>query len=299
MPLLSFELSNFSTVPTRLAPVPMLHSRLLEIIIAPAIVAVLLAVLAAVLMVTGRWELSAIPVVLSLIVAHVSWNMYCCERIELECTVAALTKLALEKIFQNWSKTKTPVTENVLRAEMLNDPLLTWSLQDQIRFSQVLLPIVKGALVSSCCHIHVLASLAADGSLQWEWINPSQERVKGMTDRFQNICAVSTAQGALERLERLETPAWRDAVQAALFRYLISNDTRLDLLNSAVHNLQDYERAERVAVLHLAVWKAMCLYSSQEWPRSGWKECKAEQQNSRAMKIIVEGVSPFLEAFES
>jgi hypothetical protein len=308
MPLLSFELSNFSTVPTWLAPVPMLHLRLLEIIIAPASVAVLLAVTAAVLAAIGRSQLSSIPVALSLFAAYVSWDMYCCERIELESTVAALTKLALEKIFQNWSKTKTPVTENVLCVEMLNDPLLTYSLQDIIRFSQVLFPIVKGALVSSFYQTHVLTSLAADGSLQWEWIYPSEERVKGITYRVQSICSVSTAQGALERLERLETPAWRDAVQAALFRYLMSHDTRLDLLDTAVQVLQRCEHAERMAILGLAVWKAMCLlqvpekvnyYSLHEWPRLGWKECKAEQRNSRAMTIISESVSPFLEAFES
>jgi hypothetical protein len=85
------------------------------------------------------------------------------------------------------------------------------------------------------------------------------ERVKGIVHRLKNIYSDSTAKGALERLERLETPAWRDAVQAALFRYMISHDRKLDLLDSAVRDLQRYECAGRMAVLDLAVWKALCL----------------------------------------
>jgi hypothetical protein len=134
------------------------------------------------------------------------------------------------------------------------------------------------------------------------------ERTKGIVHRFKNIYSDSTAKGALERLERLETPAWRDAVQAALFRYLISHDKKLDLLDSAVQELQRYEHSEQMAVLHLAVWKAVCLlqmpekvdyYLAQEWVRSGWKSCKAEQRNSSAMSILLSSVLPFVEASDN
>jgi hypothetical protein len=137
------------------------------------------------------------------------------------------------------------------------------------------------------------------------------ERIKGNTHRDQNIYSVFSAKGSLERLvrqERLETPAWRGAVLAALFRYLISRDQKLDLLDSAVQDLQRYERAERMTVLGWAVWKAVCqmqmtekggYLSALEWARSGWKACKAQQRYARAMTIMSVSVSPFLEAFES
>jgi hypothetical protein len=133
---------------------------------------------------------------------------------------------------------------------------------------------------------------------------------KGIIHRFQNIYSVSPAKGALEWLEWLEPHAWKDAVQPALFRYLISNDMCLDLLNLVMQDLQRYERAERMAVLGLAAWKMeghVPVANSRKggllfvarMTTIGLEILPGPAANSRAMTIIVESISPFLEAIES
>jgi hypothetical protein len=71
--------------------------------------------------------------------------------------------------------------------------------------------------------------------------------------------------------------------------------------------LEKYECMERVDLLHLAVWKGMCILSPppnivfrsvvecQAWLRTGWKILKAEMRESNAMAIIHAHVMPWLE----
>lgn len=113
----------------------------------------------------------------------------------------------------------------------------------------------------------------------------------------------------LHRVDQLGLPAWRDAVQAALFRYAIvaphhTDGAVDDQLGAAVAMLQRYEHQERLALLELAVWKGGCLsqmpavagyHAAQEWLATGWQSEKTMQRQPNAVAIVVGTVRPFLE----
>jgi hypothetical protein len=109
-------------------------------------------------------------------------------------------------------------------------------------------------------------------------------------------------QQALDRLELLGSPAWKDAVRAALFSHLIA-DCPKGLLTKAMHTLVKYEQRERLALLELAIWKDLCLqkmpdsdYSKAvEWMKSGWKTLKQELRNSSAIVTVVSLVRPYIQ----
>lgn len=116
-----------------------------------------------------------------------------------------------------------------------------------------------------------------------------------------------TEHDLIHRTEQLGLSAWKDSAQAAFFRYLTTDsvgDVADDQFCAAVTALSRYEYMERVALLELSVWKAVCLaqmplvadyYAAQHWCQSGWKNLKAVQRKSNAISIIVSTVLPFLE----
>ena len=116
----------------------------------------------------------------------------------------------------------------------------------------------------------------------------------------------------LVRIDCLGLPAWRDAVQASLFRYLSLQDEGNDdnSLQPAYRILNKYEHWERIALLELAVWKAICLvkmpaeactdyYAAKKWLDSGWKTLKSAQRQSNAVDIVLSRVVPFLDRHSS
>ena len=110
----------------------------------------------------------------------------------------------------------------------------------------------------------------------------------------------------LTRIDRLGLPAWRDAVQACLFRYLsLQGEADTNNLQQAHVILNKYEHWEGIALLELAVWKAICLvemppeacgdyYAAKAWLDSGWKILKPAQRQSNAVDIVLSRVVPFL-----
>jgi hypothetical protein len=120
--------------------------------------------------------------------------------------------------------------------------------------------------------------------------------------------------GELAMLDQISHAAWKDSVQAELYRYLVvPNQTDMDmsapeefeLLERPTKKLKTCLQNERLTLLGLAVWKAECIrqvpsvvmdyYTIQQWMSSGWKACKPEQRASNAMPIIVSAVRSFLE----
>jgi serine/threonine protein phosphatase PrpC len=204
MSLLPPGLLNFFTLPVPVAepvvepvvePVQeeFLHPALakLEFLVAPVITLLLAFLLAAKQNPPWEWDMGVIPFALFAIVSHVSWNQYCRQNKRLQCEklriqrenqrenqrtqwekkVVDLTKLALDKILLHWSKTRTPVTENFLKDEIINHhlSLSTWSPHDQCLFVQVEFPIVKALLVSTAFQAQVITSVGVDHTFQWEW----------------------------------------------------------------------------------------------------------------------------------
>jgi len=107
------------------------------------------------------------------------------------------------------------------------------------------------------------------------------------------------------RIDQLGLSAWRDAVQACLFRYLTGTEDTELCLSDAITALRKYEHLERISLLELAVWKATCIvempsctdyYAVTQWFKSGWKIQKEAQRKSGAsISIIMSMVVPFLD----
>jgi hypothetical protein len=111
-----------------------------------------------------------------------------------------------------------------------------------------------------------------------------------------------------KRLKREDSRSLPDNVLASVYRCIMFDAphdlTQYMATDEAAIVLEKYENMERLAVLHLAVWKAECLSqmpavvytlsSAQEWMTKGWKDCKAEHGKSGAMHTIVSLVLPFL-----
>jgi hypothetical protein len=111
--------------------------------------------------------------------------------------------------------------------------------------------------------------------------------------------------------------AWKDTVQADLYRFLSAPSCahrieEFNLTKRACEQVITSLQNERWVQLALAVWKAQCQrqmklptgaadfdYDSMhawldEWKAKGWKAHKQEQRDSAAMDIIVKAVQPFL-----
>ena len=75
-------------------------------------------------------------------------------------------------------------------------------------------------------------------------------------------------------------------------------------VNDVVDLLERFETMERLALLHLAVWKSECLSDHNKelqtymdyanWCRSGWKDRKSVKKRHSAMNTIALCVLPFL-----
>jgi hypothetical protein len=102
-------------------------------------------------------------------------------------------------------------------------------------------------------------------------------------------------------------------VQALLFRYMTANTTNNNAeehLSAAYTKLALYEHRERLVLVELAVYKALCLldmvqhnsttnnldyYKVQQWCASGWKTRKHVHCKSSQAQIVVRSVLPSLE----
>jgi hypothetical protein len=122
---------------------------------------------------------------------------------------------------------------------------------------------------------------------------------------LQRFTALFSGGDTLLVLNQIHSPEWRDLVQAAFYRYLItdSDASTSDLLIQALRKSWSAQHWDGLVTLALAVWKARCLLQMPkdsdykmllQWKTSGWKGCKMDQQESSAIFIVVNSVKPFL-----
>jgi hypothetical protein len=116
------------------------------------------------------------------------------------------------------------------------------------------------------------------------------------------------------RIDELSVRSWQLEVQSHLYPLLlnqhsIDDSETLWQMRSAKAALFKYERREAIALLELAVWKAVCLVNDDDdddqmtkrkgylswkvWSTVGWKESKGALHNTNAVGIIVMAVLPF------
>jgi hypothetical protein len=153
-------------------------------------------------------------------------------------------------------------------------------------------------------------------------------------NRNQLLLDLSCVKRVMQRYARLSLPhlrdkiasihqisdiSWRNAVQASLYRYLMSPIMRASLdsmnepverdetLEEALNAVRSFEYWDHSAILACAVWKAQCLLQMPEsdngggllaqlqWERSGWKTQKPQQRESEAISTILSAVRPFLD----
>lgn len=99
-----------------------------------------------------------------------------------------------------------------------------------------------------------------------------------------------------------------DGVTNKIFRKEIEHELYMILLNNRfdeahpVHNLlsrmevriNECLAQERIALLEVVAWKAMCVVENPSSFGTGWQKCKDEQRESNAIGIIVRSVRPFI-----
>jgi hypothetical protein len=130
-------------------------------------------------------------------------------------------------------------------------------------------------------------------------------KTKKLLERVKDLHS-TRAEGVMARLEKLGCASWRNDVKGSLLSYVLSNaNVQQETLVTVVTKLHDYEYAERLALIKLAVWKAECLKKmpavgddvvmADRWFTVGWKKYKTEQRNASAVVIVVSAVAPFLD----
>jgi hypothetical protein len=119
------------------------------------------------------------------------------------------------------------------------------------------------------------------------------------------------------RADQLGLRAWRADVESKLFWILLNaaNDRGgFQMIPSARALVEKYERRERMALLELAVWKAVCILhpercdiavkrkgylAQQNWARHEWREHKAALRTANEIDIVITCVLPFLRCGKS
>jgi hypothetical protein len=116
------------------------------------------------------------------------------------------------------------------------------------------------------------------------------------------------------RSETLGLQAWRDKIQASIFRCVAYDHLspencapttwkrRYNEAYSLVDQLDSLEQKERLSLLELAVWKALCLVDmpamtvyveAMEWHAYKWQSNKSKYRRSNASAVIVAAVLLF------
>jgi hypothetical protein len=100
------------------------------------------------------------------------------------------------------------------------------------------------------------------------------------------------------RIDQLGLKAWQSEVHDHLYWCLLYQFTNVttanDRMTEAETLLGKFEHLERVSLLELAAWKAVCIatkdngchHSWQEWYDTGWKAAKPETRTAREIGIV-------------
>jgi hypothetical protein len=110
------------------------------------------------------------------------------------------------------------------------------------------------------------------------------------------------------QIESLGLPSWKCAIQAKMFDALFYHSNPLsntDHLNDVKVLLTKYHRMERISLVELAVWKAVCIGTCgtnqghlewAQWTRHGWKRAKNETRQSNEIAVVIAALLPFVES---
>jgi hypothetical protein len=107
------------------------------------------------------------------------------------------------------------------------------------------------------------------------------------------------------QLESVENPADQDAACAALYKYLFANVCEADIAKEAFETtMARCYLKERLNVLELVVWKALCLvqipstvkdlHEWNAWCRGGWKNLKPDVRHASGLAVVMSGIFPFI-----
>jgi hypothetical protein len=148
-------------------------------------------------------------------------------------------------------------------------------------------------------------------------VHALQEDLNKVLMSSHRVCAIYSQPLCrdIAMLDQIVHAAWKRDIQAELYNFMIAPPVivspeafckrrEAELLERPTKKLKTTLQNERLTLLGLAVWKAKCMcqippvtdyHGVQEWLRSDWKTCKAEQLTSNAMDIIVSAVRSFLD----
>jgi hypothetical protein len=109
------------------------------------------------------------------------------------------------------------------------------------------------------------------------------------------------------RIEGLCHQPWRDEMYSLLYRDTFKKrDNNQNYYDTATTKIVEYEHADRIALLELAAWKAVCIlnppnpsilktyHSWKAWESKGWKSIKETVSDANEIGIVVQRVLPFL-----
>lgn len=109
----------------------------------------------------------------------------------------------------------------------------------------------------------------------------------------------------LPQVDALECKSMQAKVHAALFLCILASPSERERSFEVARKLTaTYQHKDKVLLLHLSVWKALCIMNCPEhmtnylawskWGRNGWKGQKEQMRNSAKFVVIIKNVLPFL-----
>jgi hypothetical protein len=173
--------------------------------------------------------------------------------------------------------------------------------------------VVPYAIASSAGDRVHMCDVCEEGFLTQEDVQAhcDSAKHKGQIDQ---IRAVQCTWGAKiqTQMDNLPWAPWQLEVQSQMFWILLYEnvwkwDFKKAKKGEVVAVIHDHQTQERVHLVGLMAWKALCLakFSSnngsfmawREWVSGGWKEYKNEMCNSNGLDIIVSHVHPYLDTW--
>jgi hypothetical protein len=136
-----------------------------------------------------------------------------------------------------------------------------------------------------------------------------QCRVKMLYGLQQSVLAMHCAMVQNRMDAEMPDPSSRIPIQLEMYWGLLNchkaNGLSWRPTGEATAMVDEYVLKQRMSLLELAAWKAMCLVSSagattpdcsrgQDWRRHGWKVNKSATRNSNEIGIILRTVLPFI-----
>ena len=203
------------------------------------------------------------------------------------------------------------------------DPLLPVA-EALIEQAELNYDISSGSYICDLCSTGPMTKRSADSHLAGSLHRKNSIRREGRNARVLDLVEWSDASSQLnDRAKKLGCSKWTKAIQNTAFcsletmrRERVRRGPAFDgtaiwcetptgiALKSAKDLLSHFEQMERLSLLELSVWKALCviyfprpmrnMLEVKEWETMGWKAVKRDHRHDRGINIILSGVVPFL-----